>query len=455
MPIRLCLLALLALSSTGLYAQDLVKKLKPQWTSPLCGDCGPIAVTEDAVILGTRSEDAKFGEVRCLDRTTGALRWLAQFPRGERYRDNPTFGVRSRPLIADGRVIVFTNRGDLACLDLDGFADNTDEGVADRKDVNDKTAADLIWRRDLVAELGVFKRCEFEMGLPSPHPTRVGERFVCATENGTKHNFHWLPEYPKNPSPNAPWLASFSLHDGATNWKNNEGGHDNMHSAIVTPLLLNDEKGRPAALVGNGSDGRFRKLEAMSGRTTWSTGPEQTFNSWVTPIDDGQRVIVTASKIASPWFGHKRVRIVAFDRQALLDSKTPIEPKWTFTDERYDGTLTPPVCANNMLFVVNNDAYLLAIDAETGKLAWIDDVSDVNVSRFAELRIASGKLIVPCGRELWIYEPTREKKLLTKVALDISWSICSGMNFSGEDLFVATDNNLYRFSAKEIFDGIK
>lgn len=111
------------------------------------------------------------GVVMCVDQATGALIWRLPIPR---YFDGvkPPFhfdqwscGVCSGPVVEGDRVFVIGNRGEILCLDREGQANGNDGpvldelaymGITNAPDAGLKpTDGDIIWRYNLIAELGV------------------------------------------------------------------------------------------------------------------------------------------------------------------------------------------------------------------------------------------------------------------------------------------------------------
>ena len=50
-----------------------------------------------------------------------------------------------------------SNRGELMAVDVDGFRDGTNDGLVKDEKLTRETDADIIWRYDMMEELGVMQ----------------------------------------------------------------------------------------------------------------------------------------------------------------------------------------------------------------------------------------------------------------------------------------------------------
>src|SRR5262245_22088842 len=103
-----------------------------------------------------KTEPLDKGVLMCFDEATGRFLWQHvndKLPSGI-VNDWEHEGVCSTPLIEGNRVYYVSNRCEVVCLDVNGFADGN-QGVQDEQ-YKDPTDADVIWRLDMMKELGVF-----------------------------------------------------------------------------------------------------------------------------------------------------------------------------------------------------------------------------------------------------------------------------------------------------------
>jgi outer membrane protein assembly factor BamB/beta-lactamase regulating signal transducer with metallopeptidase domain len=138
-----------------------------KWTAQLGGAThGSPVVARGKVLIGTSNgagRIARFPATRdvsclqCFDEATGAFLWQfssEKLPNG-REQDWPGIGLCSTPCIVEDRVWLTTNRGEVVCLDLDGFRDEQNDGPITDEANSGQDEADVIWRFDMIKELGV------------------------------------------------------------------------------------------------------------------------------------------------------------------------------------------------------------------------------------------------------------------------------------------------------------
>ena len=192
-------------------------ELSAKWKVPIGGDVGPITVRGDSVLFGTRSRDGSQTELQCLSSFDGTLKWrIAHHRLDDQQLENSACGIKSKPCAHPLMPIVsyFSTRGELVLADLNGQSDG-DQGIAD--DGVLLNGGDVLWRRDLREEFGVFKRDDLEFGSPQPSPNMFGQLVVCATGNGSTHNLHQRKTIePVVVAPEAPGWVAFPVVAGGT-----------------------------------------------------------------------------------------------------------------------------------------------------------------------------------------------------------------------------------------------
>ena len=123
---------------------DVKTKKNVKWVAELGSQTyGNITVAGGVVLVGTNNEskrDPKVtgdkGVLMAFDEKTGAFLWQAVHDKvaAGRVNDWPFQGIASSPLIEGDRVYYVSNRAELMCVDLKGFADKENDGpVTDEK----------------------------------------------------------------------------------------------------------------------------------------------------------------------------------------------------------------------------------------------------------------------------------------------------------------------------------
>lgn len=179
---------------------------------------GNPAVANGRIYVGTNNEgrgDPRFkGDyslLKCLDAVTGAEIWTLTVPKlgTGKVGDWEFLGICSHPTIVGDRVYLMSNRCEIMALDVKGLADGNqglqDEaeymsfvGTTPGKPVELKpTDADIIWRYNMIEELGVFQH-----NITAGSPLAIGDILYCNTSNGVTYDHTDLP------SPKAPALVA-------------------------------------------------------------------------------------------------------------------------------------------------------------------------------------------------------------------------------------------------------
>ncbi len=166
-----------------------------------------------AVPRHPKTED--LGCLRAHDTATGELLWQATHPKLAQgkdggFRDWPMIGVCSPPTVEGERLWYVSNRGDVVCLDTEGFRDGENDGpIVDEKE-RDQTDADFIWQVDLVKDFGI------ETHLVSASAILcVGDRLFVITSNGVGGSHLAVI------NPQAPSFVCLDKHTGKVLWTDN------------------------------------------------------------------------------------------------------------------------------------------------------------------------------------------------------------------------------------------
>jgi len=108
------------------------------------------------------------GVLLCFEEETGNFLWQhsnQKLPTG-RVHDWPDQGVCSTPVVDGDRLWYVSNRGEVVCLDTEGFHDGEDDGPILHDGAVLVENADVVWRFDMMKELGVHQADGFQ-NLPA------------------------------------------------------------------------------------------------------------------------------------------------------------------------------------------------------------------------------------------------------------------------------------------------
>jgi outer membrane protein assembly factor BamB len=380
------------------------------------------------------------GALRCVELATGRTVWELPIPRftagvkAPYHFDQWKCGVCSGPLVAGDRVFVVGNRGDVLCLDRGGQADGNggpflDElaymGVSGSNAVLAATDGDILWRFDLLQELGVV-----------PHDTCAGTVLLAdgllyvGTGNGVDGLHRVCPR------PDAPMLAVLDAQTGRLVAQDDEKtGRRLLHGSWTSPCL-GEADGKKIVFMAGG-DGllyAFAVPVAASGgpvqtlRKVWSAdcnpphfrmkdGQPLAYSAWnrrtsdgpseptATPVFDGGRVYVAVGQ--SPLHGLGQGCLTCFDAATGAV---------VWRTERLDRTLATAALHDGVLYLPDGAGALHAFDAATGVTLWTHDLEAP--VHYANARVADGKVYVGTERgDFWVLRAGREKAVLSRTRL--------------------------------------
>ena len=134
----------------------------------------------------------------CFDQANGKFLWQAVFdklPAG-RVNDWPDEGICSSPVVEGDRVYFVCNRAEVICASVDGYKEGLEPTMPDVKDKDGKviksyrgkTDAGVIWRLDMMKQLGVFPH-----NLSTCSPLIVGDTIFLITSNGVDEGHINIP----------------------------------------------------------------------------------------------------------------------------------------------------------------------------------------------------------------------------------------------------------------------
>jgi len=195
--------------------------------NPVVADGKVFVGTNNAVPRNPQVTGDK-GVLMCFREKDGAFLWQAISDKLEAGKslDWPEQGVCSSPAVAGKRLYYVTNRGELVCLDTEGFADGANEGPFQAETAKGPNDADVVWKLDMIKELGVSPR---NMSNSSP---LVWEDLVFVETSNGRHD-----EEGKVLAPRAPSFLAVNRQTGKVVWQDNSPGDRILHGQWSSPAL--------------------------------------------------------------------------------------------------------------------------------------------------------------------------------------------------------------------------
>lgn len=191
------------------------------------------------------------GVLLCFNEADGKFLWQhsnEKLPTG-RVHDWPQQGICCAPLV-DGELLWYvTSRGEVVCLDTEGFHDGENDGEKDEPNEN-KDEADVIWSFNMMKELGVSQH-----NMCSCSVTCAGDLLFVNTSNGVDEGHQNLP------AEDAASFVCMSRETGKVLWTDNSPGKNVLHGQWSSPAYA--ELGGVGQVLFGGGDGWLYSFDAQ------------------------------------------------------------------------------------------------------------------------------------------------------------------------------------------------
>lgn len=210
-----------------------------------------VGTNNTAAHLARYPAEVDLGCLLCFDAETGKFLWQhssLKLPTG-RVHDWPHEGICSVPYCEGDRMWFVTSRGEVRCLDTEGFYDGENDGEVKNEEAEIKAAgkpydmrqeADVIWAFDMMKDLGVSQH-----NMASCSPLAVGDKLFVCTSNGVDE------EHKGVPAPDAPSFICMDKNTGKVLWADNSPGANIHHGQWSSPAY-GVIAGQPTVLFGGG-----------------------------------------------------------------------------------------------------------------------------------------------------------------------------------------------------------
>jgi len=428
--------------------------------------CGNPTVADGRVFVGTddaslpndgRIRRTKGGMVWCLDEKTGRTLW--QLPVPQRPKDRlpkdahygqQNLGTCSAPTVVGDRACVVTSACEIICLDVKGLADGNDGPFKDEASYIagaksppvqlDKTDGDILWKYDLVDQLGV---CPHDVAACSVLVD--GDILYCTSANGVNHEHTFCLRT------EAPSFIALDAKTGKLLATDTEGLGRRMWHCLWSPPSIGVVNGKKLVFFGGG-DGICYAFEALTSvpaepihfKKVWSydcdppnyrdpLGDGKPFNYYIgdkrkkytTNKDDGT-FLGPSEIIASPVFHEGRVYCTigqdpmhgrgrgilnCIDATKTGDI-THSGCVWTY--DALERSISSVSISDGLLYVADLAGKVHCLDEKTGKPYW---VHETNAETWSTPFVADGKVYIGTKKKLVTLAAGKEKKVLSEIPL--------------------------------------
>jgi outer membrane protein assembly factor BamB len=431
------------------------------------------------------------GCLLAFDTKDGSFLWQdssEKLPTG-RVHDWPLQGICCAPLVEGDRLWYVTSRGEVKCLDTEGFHDGENDGPFTAEKSQDKGESDVVWVLDMMKSLGVSQH-----NMCSCSVTSAGDLLFVNTSNGVDEGHINLP------NTDAPSFLCVDKRDGKVLWADATPGANVLHGQWSSPTYA-ELGGVPQVLFGGGdgwlyafdargNGGRAKKLwefDCNPKESKYTLGGRADRNHIIgTPVVHEGLVYIAVGEDPEhgEGVGHlwcidptKRGDVSSELAVSLADPKTPLPRRreqavikekgevarpnpasaavWHYPGFDADGngklefeetmhrTCGTVAIADGLLFVADFSGLFHCLDLKTGKPRWTHDML---AASWGSPLIADGKVYI--GDEdgdITVFTLGKEKEILAEI--NMGNSVYSTPIVAGDTLYIANKSHLFAIRA--------
>lgn len=406
------------------------------------------------------------GALMCFEEKTGQFLWQLNLPKltAIKWADWYHIGITSPPTIDGERAYLVTNRGELACLDVDGMADGNDGPFVDEGRLMaeegqtpvepTKQDADIVWLLDMPREL----KAEPHNAANSSVLVHGDQLYVC-TANGVEWTHHYVVH------PEAPSMVVVDKRTGRLLARDDFGIGPDITHGQWSSVALGQVGERKLGFYGAGNgylyafDTLRPDLTATSPvaiRPVWKfhghplaqaqdhVAPDHQHDSTsyqvtAMPVYHKNRIYLTFTQ--EPFHRMKLGWLVCIDATKTGDV-TRNALVWAY--DKIGSSVATVAVADGLVYAAGFDGRLHCLDAETGQAHWVQELGGpISASPL----VADGKVFLGNERQqFWILAAGKEPKVLRTVR--VRDKISATATAANGVLYVATWKHLYAVGAK-------
>lgn len=477
---------------------NIKSKSNIRWTAKLGGmTYGSPVVASGKVYIGTNNDAghlARFpasidlGVMLCFDERSGELLWQYSSPKllTGRIHDWPKVGICSTPLVDSDRLWFVTNRGEVVCLDTDGFRDGSNATPYNSEESTALDEADVVWIFDMMKELGIS-----QSNMSNCSVTSAGDLLFVNTSTGS----HFASG--NDGVADAPSFVCMNRDTGKVIWTDASPGRNILHGQWSSPAF--GVLGGVAQVIFGGGDGYLYgfaaegnageaellwKFDCNPKASKYRLGSQGTRNNIIaTPVIYDQRVYIAVGQDPEHGEGEGHLWCVDPTRrgdvsptlvfneslpsvpvphrrwQALNPSEGEFEKAnpnsaaiWHYTGrnrDMFEGKMHRAIGSvaieDDLLFIVDFSGLVHCLDAATGNPHWTHDLL---AQCWGTPLIVDGKVYL--GDEdgdIAIFDRSKVKKLINEI--NVGSAVYVTPTYANETLFVASMNRLYAIKADD------
>ncbi len=334
---------------------------------------GNPVVADGKVFVGTNNGNPRNagiqgdkGVLMCFRESDGKFLWQAVSDKLESGQKNdwPEQGVCSSPAVEGKRLYYVTNRGELVCLDTEGFLDGRNDGSFQSEILKGLSDADIIWKLDMMKELGVDQH-----NMANSSPLIWRDLVFLETSNGRSEN------HEKVTAPLAPSFIAVNKNTGKVIWQDNSPGDGILNGQWSSPAL-GEVNGVMQAFFPGG-DGWLYGFNALTGEKLWrfDTNPKnavwpKTRNYLLaTPVFFDGKIYMAVGQDPESGDGVGHMYCIDPSKQGDITTAGQV---WHYGKIRR--SMSTAAVADGLIYASDFSGFLHCLDIKSGTAYWTFDM---------------------------------------------------------------------------------
>ncbi len=404
--------------------------------------------------------------------------------------DWPDQGICCSPMVEGDRLWIVTNRGEVVCLDTEGFHDSENDGPCQSEVSQDRSESDVIWIYDMMGELGSRQH-----NMACCSVTAAGNLLLVGTSNGVAGDEETIP------APEAPSFIALDKTTGNLIWADASPGQNILHGQWGSPACA-VLGGVPQAIFPGGDgwlysflaertdDKKARllwKFDCNPKDTVWEGGGQGDRNSIIaTPMISGGLVYITTGEDPESGEGQGDLWCIDPTRRGDVSSHLvvdaqgkPVAPRryaawdeaagekivpnensaavWHYRGEDVDDDgkfsfeetmhrgLGSAAVRDGLLVIGDFSGLVHCLDAKTGSVYWTHDML---ATMWGGPLLADGKIYI--GDEdgdVVVFKLAKELEIMNE--LNVGNSVYSSPVAVGNTLYISTRSHLFAIAEEK------
>jgi outer membrane protein assembly factor BamB len=334
---------------------------------------GNPVVADGKIFLGTNNANPRNPEITgdkgvlmCFRESDGGFLWQAVTEKLESGMDSdyPEQGVCSSPAVEGKRLYYVSNRGELLCLDTEGFMDGKNDGAFQDEVHKGSTDADIIWKLDMPKDLGVS-----QLYMANSSPVIWEDLVFVETSNGRDSSDA------KVTVPQAPSFIAVNKDTGKVVWKDNTPGEGILHGQWSSPALGLVDGVEQAFFAGG--NGWLYGFNARTGENLWKFDLNPKEAAWPrtrnygvsTPVFSDGNVFMSVGQDPDSGQGVGHIYCINPSQKGDITESGKV---WQY--DKISRSISTAAVADGLVYISDYKGILHCLDAKTGKPYWTFDM---------------------------------------------------------------------------------